>query len=178
MSFNFQDYPVKEAIREVISQKYTGGTILSLPADNFLFESKFPNAKITCCELDTETYKRGRKFKPQNVEYLNRDIFTLKGRYDFVWLDLCINLSPMLVNTFISYFQDSTASTICLTVQGAREQFRDNLKLYGAEDLDDFRYNVFPHLIEDFSGYKVNEIYRYISPKGTPMVVYEFIKSN
>lgn len=178
MSFNFQDYSVKEDVREIISQKYKGGDILSLPADNFLFESKFPNAKITCCELDTETYKRGRKFKPQNVEYLNRDVFTLKGRYDFVWLDLCINLSPMLVNTFISYFQDSTAQTICLTIQGQREQFGNKLELYGATDLDDFRYNVFPHLIEDFSGYVVNEIYRYLSPLGTAMIVYEFNKTN
>jgi hypothetical protein len=176
MSFNFQDYSVKEDVREIISQKYTGGNILSLPADNFLFESKFPNAKITCCELDTETYKRGRKFKPQNVEYLNRDVFTLKGRYDFVWLDLCINLSPMLVNTFISYFQDSTAKTICLTIQGKRELFGNKLKFYGAKDLDDFRYNVFPKLLEDFSGYKVTEIYRYLSPNKSPMIVYSFEK--
>ena len=84
----------------------------------------------------------------------------------------------MLVNTFISYFQDSTAQTICLTIQGQREQFGNKLELYGATDLDDFRYNVFPHLIEDFSGYVVNEIYRYLSPLGTAMIVYEFNKTN
>ena len=174
MAFEHFDYDVKEDIRKIVKEHYPGGDILSLPADNFLFEEKFPFAKIICCERDPLTYQKGIKKRPKNVTYLNEDIFSIKGIFGLVWLDLCGYFQIPLINNLISYFQSSKSQVICLTIMSKREQIGNALEIYGAKDLEDFRMNVFPDLMCSFSDYKLHSICRYLSPNSSPMLLYIF----
>jgi hypothetical protein len=178
MAFLHSEYDVKEEIREIVKEHYQGGDILSLPADNFLFEQKFPFAKITCCERDPLTYVEGLKRRPSNVTYLNQDIFTVKGKFGLVWFDLCGAFQVSLINTLISYFQQSQSKVICLTILAKREGIDKVLQLYGAKDLEDFRVNTFPELISSFSDYRLSVICRYLSPNRSPMLLYVFKLKN
>lgn len=174
MAFIHSEYDVKEDIRMIVKEHYPGGDILSLPADNFLFEEKFPFANIVCCERDPLTYQRGIKKRPKNVIYLNEDIFSIKGIFGLVWLDLCGAFQISLINTLISYFQSSQSQVICLTILARREGIDKALDIYGAKNLEDFRMNVFPDLMSSFSDYKLHSICRYLSPNSSPMLLYIF----
>ena len=164
--FVHTDNPIKEEHRIKLSNYITDTigipkSMLTLSADNFLFESKFPEVKITSCELDKKTYRRAIKNKPNHVNLLNKDIFLVKPSYDVIWLDLCINLSVRTINQVLSYFQESEASLISLTVQAQREHLSKYLHIYGATSLEDFRVNSFPKLIYAMTGYKLVKLDRY-----------------
>lgn len=174
MAFIYSDYDVKESIRDIVKQNYPGGDILSLSADNFLFEKKFPKAKITSCELDTLTYQKGIKARPKNVKYLNKDIFTIDGKFGLVWLDLCGVFTLKLVQNLLFYFRNSESKVIALTIQAKREPFAKYLELYGAKDLEDFRLKTFPELITRYSKYELTSCYKYLSPSKSPMLLYIF----
>lgn len=170
---------VKEQQREKLKKyidKHVGvpKTILSLSADNFLFESKFPDSKITACELDDLTYRRGLKNKPGNITYKRKDIFQEKPSYEVIWLDLCINLSVKTINELISYFQQSEAKIVALTVQAQREWLIRDLSLYGAESISEFREETFPNLIYALTGYKLAKLSKYRTDIN--MIMYIFKK--
>jgi hypothetical protein len=174
MAFIYSDYDVKEEIREIVKEHYPGGDILSLSADNFLFEKKFPKTKITSCETDILTYQRGIKARPKNVNYLNKDIFTVQGKFGLVWLDLCGVFTLNLVKNLLLYFRNSESQVIALTIQAKREQFAKYLEIYGAKDLEDFRLRAFPELITRYSKYELTSCYKYLSPNKSPMLLYIF----
>ena len=168
----------KENARQIVEQ-FAGNpkSILSLSADNFLFERKFPQARIVSCELDPVVYKRGLKNKPNNVVYLNDNIFNLEPDYDFIWLDFCANMYPTLINEVISFMQKAIQyrPTISITFYLKQEiSFSKFLYVYGAKTLDDFRFKVFPELIKLHTGYEVVDIYKYLSVGNSPMGVFTF----
>lgn len=175
--FNQADNPVKEFQREKLKsyiEKIVGNpkSMLTLSADNFLFESKFKRCKITSCENNPRTYLKGLENKPKNVIYKQKNIFEEEPKQDVVWLDLCVNLSVTTINELISYFQKSKSKMIALTVQSQREHLSKNLSYYGAKDLDDLRENVFPKLIKNMSNYKLVKIDKYRT--NLNMIMYTF----
>lgn len=169
----------KEQARHIV-KRFAGKpkTILSLSADNFLFESQFPKAKIVCCEMNPSVYIKGLANKPANVTYLNKNILDIEPNYEFIWLDFCSNLKPLLINELIAYFQKAQkydAKTISITLYLKQEkELPKYLHLYGAESLDDMRFNVFPKLISQYTDYNLVDIYKYLSDNHSPMGVFTF----
>jgi len=164
--FIHTDSSVKEKHREKLKNYILDNvgipeSMLTLSADNFLFESKFPEVQITSCEFDKQTYRNAIKNKPNNVNLINKDIFYEKPSYEVIWLDLCINLSVKTINQLISYLQESKASLVSITVQAQREHLSKHLHIYKADSIEDFRVNVFPRLIYAMTGYKLVKLDRY-----------------
>lgn len=163
---------IESYIKKTIS---TPSSMLTLSADNFLFESKFPDTKIVSCELDHLTYRRGIKRKPKHVTFKRKDIFKEKPSYEVIWLDLCINLSVRTINQIISYLQDSEAKIVAITFQAQREHLFRDLSFYGASTMDEFRETTFPNIIYALTGYKLAKLSKYRTD--TNMINYIFKKN-
>lgn len=179
--FHHSSSKVKEDQR-VLFETYIKDTLgkpksmLTLSADNFLFEKKFPNTKITSCEFNDLTYRRAIKNKPTNVTLKNKDIFEEKPLYEVIWLDFCINLSVKTINQTISYLQQSKASIVAITFQAQREYLAKYLSFYGAFTIDQFREETFPDLIYALTGYKLVKLSKYRT--NINMIMYIFKKQN
>lgn len=131
--------------------------LLTLPSNNFIFESmvleKYPNAIIDCMEIDRKLYDQTKNKLPVNVNYEFGDIFdklqTTPNTYDFIWLDLCGNLSTSNMYNIISVVQTSLKNhcIFAFTLASAREQ-RTKIftNLYNCTGKD-FRFKVFPKMI-------------------------------
>lgn len=150
-------------------------SMLTLSADNFLFESKFSDLKITSCEFNHETYLKAIKNKPSNVTLKFKDIFQEKPSYDVIWLDFCINLSVRMINQTLSYLQQSEASIVGITFQAQREHLVKDLSLYGASTMDEFRTETFPNLVYALTGYKLAKLSKYRTDIN--MIMYIFKKN-
>lgn len=150
-------------------------SMLTLSADNFLFESKFSDLKITSCEFNEETYLKAIKNKPTNVTLKFKDIFQEKPSYDVIWLDFCINLSVRMINQTLSYLQQSEASIVGITFQAQREHLVKDLSLYGASTMDEFRTETFPNLVYALTGYKLAKLSKYRTDIN--MIMYIFKKN-
>lgn len=177
--FLHKNHPEKNKQREILANyiRKTIGTpksMLTLPADNFLFESYFPTVKTIACEIDDLTYSRAIKRKPFNVTLKNKDIFQEKPSYEVIWLDLCINLSVKTINQVISYLQESEATVVGLTFQAQREHLVKDLSFYGASNIDEFREKTFPNLIYALTGYKLVKLSKYRTDVN--MIMYIFKK--
>lgn len=165
--FVYTDHPEKQKVREIIRDYIvntvgTPKTMLTLPADNFIFESYFKKkTKISSCENDIKTYRKALKKKPSNVTLKYKNIFDEKPSYDVIWLDLCINLSVKTINELISYFQKAEAKIICVTLQSQREHLESSLSFYGSSSIEEFRTKTFPNLIYKLTGYKLVKINKY-----------------
>ena len=159
-------------IKKTIS---TPSSMLTLSADNFVFENKFPDTKIVSCELNVSTYRKGIKRKPKHVTFKNKDIFKEKPSYDVIWLDLCISLSVRTINQIISYLQSSNAKVVGITLQAQREHLVKDLSLYGASTMDEFRTQTFPDLIYALTGYKLAKLSKYRTDVN--MIMYIFKKT-
>lgn len=107
--------------------------LLTLPADNFLFEKQvlkqYKHAHIDCMELDRTLYNRMQNNLPlKDVHYEHGDIFDKLAsnpqEYDLVWIDLCGNLSLNNLNNLVSAAQCSLKqkSIFAFTLTVAREQ--------------------------------------------------------
>jgi hypothetical protein len=149
--------------------------MLTLSADNFLFESKFSDLKITSCEFNHETYLKAFKNKPANVDLKFKDIFEEKPSYDVIWLDFCINLSVRMINQTLSYLQQSEAEIVGITFQAQREHLVKDLSLYGASTMDEFRTETFPNLVYALTGYKLAKLSKYRTDVN--MILYIFKKN-
>jgi hypothetical protein len=149
-------------------------TMLTLSADSFIFERRFPNSKIVSCEFNHLTYRRAIKNKPANVTLKYKDIFQENPLYDVIWLDFCINLSVKTINETISYLQQSKASIVAITFQAQREHLVKDLSLYGASTMDEFREETFPELIYALTGYKLAKLSKYRTDVN--MIMYIFKK--
>lgn len=150
-------------------------SMLTLSADNFLFESKFSDLKITSCEFNQETYLKAIKNKPTNVTLKFKDIFQEKPSYDVIWLDFCINLSVRIINQTLSYLQKSEASIVGITFQAQREHLVKDLSLYGASTMEEFRTETFPNLVYALTGYKLAKLSKYRTDIN--MIMYIFKKN-
>jgi hypothetical protein len=114
-------------------------SILSLPADNFIFEKKLleidNKVRIVCVERDKATYREGqKKIKRENlpIEHYNcTDTVLLSNtdnKFHGMWLDYCGPLTKALLSSLIpivqgrySQFNESGESLICITLLKGRE---------------------------------------------------------
>lgn len=113
--FNKQGSFIKDIARKYVLAECcklfnrTTGTkkVLSLPADNFIFEksllSLYKNIKITGIERNLSVYKKGQKLikkEKLNVDYKNTEdtdyFLDFKDKFDVIWLDYC---GPLTTNT-------------------------------------------------------------------------------
>lgn len=90
--------------------------VLSLPADNFIFEKAlldiYKNVNIIGIERNTDVYKKGIKLiKKQNIkiDYNNiedTDYFlNFKSKFDVIWLDYCGPLTTNILTKLIPIVQ-------------------------------------------------------------------------
>jgi len=159
MKFNYHSSEQKNETREYLFSQIPKlnrrkPTILTLPSTNFEFEKmvlkRYPNAKIDCMEINEDVYNQMKNNLPCKVNYELGDIFDKlqdnPGKYDFVWADLCGNLSNSNMNNIISSAQRCIRrkSIFAFTLTAAREQ---RMKVYA--DIHkctekEFRFKIFP----------------------------------
>lgn len=106
--------------------------LLTLPADNFIFEqmvlNKYKHAHIDCMELDRVLYQQMKNNLPCKVNYQFGDVFDKlqdnPDTYDLIWIDLCGNLSLNNFNNLLAAVQTSLKSKciFAFTLNVAREQ--------------------------------------------------------
>ncbi len=133
----------KQNAREFVNSYYNGEKTLSLSADNFYFENMLLDKVnkgqiIDCYEYNKKDYLVGKKtFKKikvrnNNVRYILNNIFNADFTdYDFIFLDLCQNLSVGMVNNILAALQGFNGK-IFITIQRTREKFLDeHLNAYG-----------------------------------------------
>lgn len=162
--FDHKDSFDKQEARLFAASHYKGGRILSLSASNFVFEqlmAKRTNNKIDAVEYEFGEYRKGlkqynevvKKYPTINYEFDN--IYNKRSeRYGFIFLDLCQAINNQNIPQICSWLK-TFKGTICITLQRARETYMDKyMELNGATDLEDFRDNVFPKIIEQFTGLK------------------------
>lgn len=202
--FTHKNASEKQKAREFVLKYYKGGNVLSLSADNFYFEDMLlkkrnNNQIIDCCECLKSAYLEGLKTFPliksinKNVTFNYINIFDVDfTKYDFIYLDLCCNLSVKTVSDIISSLQ-GFRGRIFITLQRGREQFKpSDLDAYGVpKKISDkerkayFRDITFIELIECWTDLKqmkprydyqniVVDYNKKIISRGSPMAVYSF----
>ena len=165
--------------------------LLTLPADNFIFEQmvlkRYPSAEIDCMEIDRVLYRQVKDNLPCKVNYEFGDIFDKlqenPNKYDVIWLDLCGNLSTTNLYSLISSVQNSLKKNciFAFTLSSHREQ-RGKIftQLYGCTDINHFRYKVFPKMLVKMArmfhpGFSLKKILRYQNDgSAVPMSLYLF----
>jgi hypothetical protein len=133
----------KQNAREFVNSYYNGEKTLSLSADNFIFESMLLNKVnkgqiIDCYEYNKKDYLKGKKtfkeikIRNNNVSYILDNIFNADfTKYDFIFLDLCQNLSVATINNILSALPNFNGK-IFITIQRTREKFLDkHFNAYG-----------------------------------------------
>lgn len=194
--FSHKDSFEKQQARLFAASHYKGGKILSLSASNFVFEqlmAQRTSQKIDAVEYSLTEYKQGLKTlknvqnKYPNIGYSFDNIYNKKAtRYDFIFLDLCQSINTQNIPQICSWLRNYKG-TVCITLMKAREYFDYKyLELNGAADIQDFRDNVFPKIIESFTGLKqVCKFYDYKNSTkedgskishSTPMRIYTFTR--
>lgn len=184
----------KYVLEQIPALKKRKPKLLTLPADNFIFEqmvlSRYYHADIDCMEIDPDVYSRVKDNLPCNVRYEQGDVFDKlhdnPGKYDVIWLDLCGNLSTTTMNNLMSAVQTSIKpnSVFAFTLSSKREQrSKDFLKLYKCKDLNHFRFKVFPSKLTQMARmfhphFKLKDILKY-THEGTnsSMSLYLFTNS-
>jgi hypothetical protein len=168
--------------------------ILSLPANNFIFEKmvleKYPDAIIDCMEINQSLFVEVKNDVPCKINYEFGDIFDKlqanPNTYDVVWLDLCGNLSVSNLNNLISAAQTTIKkkSIFAFTLSSSREQkSKVFTELYNCANMDNFRYKVFPKMLTKMTkivhpNFTLQKILKYRN-KGSrvPMSLYLFTNS-
>ena len=113
--------------------------ILSLPADNFLFEQTleklYPKKKFvfTCLEYNSEVWERGNKFLHTNplrskVDYINTstteflETVDRRKKFDLIWLDYCSKFHKGILTDIQLCSKITHGSTVvATTLMGRRE---------------------------------------------------------
>lgn len=168
--------------------------LLTLPADNFIFEKmvlkRYPNAIIDCMEIDRVLYRQVKDNLPCKVNYEFGDIFDKLQEnpktYDVIWLDLCGNLSTSNLYSLISAAQNSIKKNcvFAFTLSSHREQ-RSKVftELYNCTDMNHFRFKVFPKMLTKMArmfhpNFSLQKILRYQNEGcQVPMSLYLFTNS-
>jgi hypothetical protein len=163
--------------------------VLTLPAKEFIFEKMVlksrPNAQIDCVERDELVYKEAKKNKPVKVSFEKGDIFdklqSSTTPYDFVWLDLCGNLSSSTLVNLVSSSQARINGIFAFTVQATREKdIKHYIEIFNCKSYDDFRYRFIPDYISKHAktvhpNFHLEKIHQYKSPgRSTAMCIYIF----
>ena len=191
----------KQDARLFVLKHYKGGNVLSLSADNFFFEKMLldkinNNQVIDCYEYKKKDYLLGKKEfavvkkMNKNCNHIYDNIFNADfTKYDFIFLDLCCNLSNETVTNIISSLQNFKGA-IFITLQRQREKFKpEDLDFYGVpqgtkeERKAFFRDKTFIELVKQYTGLKeIAKRYDYRNTKqvrgktkyGSPMGIYSF----
>jgi hypothetical protein len=165
--------------------------LLTLPADNFIFEKQvlkhYKHAKIDCMELDHTLYNKVKNQLPvADVNYEYGDIFDKLAsnpqQYDLVWIDLCGNLSLNNLNNLVSaaqcFLKEKSIFAFTLTV--AREQrsavYADVYQTSGKE----LRFDFLPKFLTEMARltcpkFSLHKIMPYKnSTQSVPMSLYVF----
>ena len=132
--------------------------LLTLPSNNFIFEKmvmeRYPNAQIDCMEIDKNLYNKMKNNLPVKVNYEFGDVFDKlqanADTYDFIWLDLCGNLSSTNLLNIISSVQTSLKQKciFAFTLSSIREQrTKVFTSLYNCKDGNEFRFKMFPKML-------------------------------
>jgi hypothetical protein len=193
-TYNNQDSILKDRARNKVHKSFKTNKksplLLSMPANNFYFESKFrenyPNAIIDTVEREQNTYKEGLKSaKAIKTNHINSDIFNYlrnsDKKYDIIWLDMCGKLTLELMNNMIPIVQGKYTNKnalIALTIYAQRECKLSQLReFYNFTDLKQFREILFIKHLKSFA--KMNKVklefkklFKYNSDKGSPMHLY------
>jgi hypothetical protein len=165
--------------------------LLTLPSNNFIFEKMvmehYPDAQIDCMELDKNLYNKMKSNLPVKVNYEFGDIFDKllanPNTYDFIWLDLCGNLSSTNLLSIISSVQTSLKQKciFAFTLSSIREQrTKVFTSLYNCKDANEFRFKVFPRLLTKLGRmfhpkFSLADIIRYKNGSNSiPMSLYLF----
>lgn len=196
----------KQNIREMFAAQITPTArtikVLSLPADNFLYEreleAQYPNYKFEfiCLESDEEVYKRGLMSLDTidlegKVTYLNTTTTEYlksvsKGTmFDVVWLDYCGHYSHK-VTTDLNLLRPllHANSVIGVTLQGRREKPSNMLALRSLapaskrSDMTYLREVTMPKAMSDSILIPIKQILRYHDTlnnrRSSPMYLYIF----
>jgi hypothetical protein len=171
---------------------------LTLSADEFAFEqmlalnSRFSKlAVIDSFERREDVYLQGLpkykrlKKEHQLIHYKKGDIFDAEfKKYDVVDLDLCGSFTIDLMNEMLSAFQNFNKGFIFITMTKnvRRSLLVDNIKEYGAKNLQEFRDKKFAKYLKNICGLE-----QYVKPytyankslnsKAKEMIVYIFTKN-
>lgn len=193
------DSQEKQKTREYILSQIPGlkkrkPRLLTLPADNFIFEQmvlkRYPNAVIDCMEIDRVLYRNVKDKLPCKVNYEFGDIFDKlqanPNTYDVIWLDLCGNLSTSNLYNLISAVQTSLKQNciFAFTLSSFREQ-RGKVftQLHNCEDINRFRFSVFPKMLVKMGrmihpNFSLQKILKYQNDgSSVPMSLYLFTNS-
>jgi hypothetical protein len=166
--------------------------VLSLPSTNFIFEkmvlNKYSNVCIDCMEYDMNIYNEMKNNLPVKVNYEMGDVFdkayTNPYKYDFIWFDLCGNLSCSTFNNFLSITQNclKDRSIVALTLNSSREQrTKKFVNVFNCNNGDQFRFDVFPQTVVNtaklrYPNFSLINIIKYKNErkKSVPMSLYVF----
>jgi len=190
LPFTNEESNVKDITRKIVmsyfNQNINGNSrILSLPADNFIFELDMlkinPGLKMVCVEKNQHTYSKGLvQAVNHNISYIKADCLDMlkisTNSYTNMWLDFCGVYSQYVKDTISSIASRNLLEQegyLAITLLGAR----DDLSAFSGEN-DKIRNVDIPNdicgLVPDL---KLVNIYHYLSKGGSPMRVYMFKKS-
>lgn len=124
--------------------------LLSLPADNFIYEEAFkkqhPDSYIETVEYDPIVFSNGlEKAKSLQIKHHNQEVFKYLNsnkKYDVIWLDLCGYLSNNTINNLIPIVQGRNTNKetiLALTVMAKREKLAKHADVYNFKSLKEFR---------------------------------------
>ncbi len=141
---------------------YENPTVISLPADNFIFEQSvrqtYPKSKIVTLEQNKLVFNSGKQLaKNLNINHLNGEIFDYlknNNKYDVIWLDLCGYLSGNMINNLIPIVQGRNTkkeTILALTVMATREKLAKHSSIYGFSNLKQFRKKGLTSLLQSFA---------------------------
>lgn len=171
--------------------------VLTLSADTFAFENMVLNSRfsknpvIDSYEYNKEVYNKGVKnFKKLKREHKDRelnfrlgDIFSVDFKeYDFINLDLCGSFTIELVNRLIASLQGFEGTIFITMTKNVRNTLlRSHLDIYGVNDMNQFRDEVFPTMLNYYCDLDMFvKPYQYknksVNNNATDMVLFGFKK--
>lgn len=191
LPFNNETNAEKEVTRKVIAQYFNESPknnprILTLPADNFIFESKLltnkPEVELVCVEKNRNTYDKGIQTAMQmGVNYYRTECANLlkstSREYDNMWLDFCGPYSSSVDDIIRDISVKNLLvkdGYLAITLLGARETYG----LFKKYDEETRNTEIPAHICKLVPGLNLVNIYAYKSNGNSPMRVYVFKKGN
>lgn len=155
--------------------------VLTLPFTNFILEKQLVDlgVEVHCVERSSSTFEVGKKNKPTQVIYKHMDIFdyvrTAKQPFDYIWFDLCSNLSNNVLSQFLSIIgHPNVQGYASFTYTMNREYTGKEIAKFYDCTLKELRNEIFIQKLTEFAhlaGKKLKLVhqYQYQSDSNTPM---------
>ncbi|MCB1713257.1 MAG: hypothetical protein KDH96_12540, partial [Candidatus Riesia sp.] len=185
LPFNNETSVEKEITRKVIAQHFSENgvvfpRILTLPADNFIFENKLlsvkPETELICVERNRNTYSKGLNTAvSMNIRYYNSECLDiLKSSelgYHNMWLDFCGPYSKSvdeIIRAVATRNLLVTNGYLAITLLGARE----NCDIFKDYNENTRNVEIPKHICKTIPDLSLVNIYEYKSSGNSPMKVY------